>query len=236
MIVWDRGVWTPQGDPQEGYRKGKLKFSLEGEKLAGSWNLVRTQMDGKKEQWFLIKSRDEAAREESEYDIVTAEPDSVLSDRTLVRARARRPAWPKPRLRQSRHPPRSGHRPGERQRSRSRGGSGRATGAFQTAAGHPGRYGTGRDWRYEIKFDGYRMLARIDAGEVRLFTRNGHDWTAKMPQQAAALAGLGLESGWLDGEVVVPNEEGTPDFQALQNAFEAGAAAAFSIICSTCLT
>ena len=66
------------------------------------------------------------------------------------------------------------------------------------------------------------MLARIDAGEVRLFTRNGHDWTAKMPQQAAALAGLGLESGWLDGEVVVPNEEGTPDFQALQNAFEAG--------------
>nr|MCQ3991553.1 ATP-dependent DNA ligase [Klebsiella pneumoniae] len=64
------------------------------------------------------------------------------------------------------------------------------------------------DWRYEIKFDGYRMLARIDAGKVALFTRNGHDWTAKMPQQAAALAGLGLESGWLDGEVVVPNEEG----------------------------
>lgn len=64
VIVWDRGVWTPQGDPQEGYRKGKLKFSLEGEKLAGSWNLVRTQMDGKKEQWFLIKTRDEAAREE----------------------------------------------------------------------------------------------------------------------------------------------------------------------------
>jgi len=78
------------------------------------------------------------------------------------------------------------------------------------------------DWRYEIKFDGYRMLARIDAGKVALFTRNGHDWTAKMPQQAAALAGLGLESGWLDGEVVVPNEEGAPDFQALQNAFEAG--------------
>ena len=78
------------------------------------------------------------------------------------------------------------------------------------------------DWYYEVKFDGYRIMARIESGKVQLFTRNGHDWTAKMPQQAEALAALGLESAWLDGEVVVPNEEGTPDFQALQNAFEIG--------------
>src|SRR5690606_28821821 len=84
VIVWDRGVWIPQGDPEEGYRKGKLKFALEGEKLAGSWNLVRTRMDGNKEQWFLIKSNDETARPESEYDIVREQPDSVLSERTLI--------------------------------------------------------------------------------------------------------------------------------------------------------
>jgi bifunctional non-homologous end joining protein LigD len=65
-------------------------------------------------------------------------------------------------------------------------------------------------------------MARIDHGEVRLFTRNGHDWTRKLPGQAEALAALHLESAWLDGEMVVVDEEGVPDFQALQNAFEAG--------------
>jgi bifunctional non-homologous end joining protein LigD len=59
-------------------------------------------------------------------------------------------------------------------------------------------------------------------GNVQLFTRNGHDWTHKLPRQAEAIAGLGLESAWLDGEMVVANERGVPDFQALQNAFEAG--------------
>ncbi len=65
-------------------------------------------------------------------------------------------------------------------------------------------------------------MARIDHDQVQLFTRNGHDWTHKLPQQAEALAALGLESAWLDGEMVVANEHGVPDFQALQNAFEAG--------------
>jgi len=78
------------------------------------------------------------------------------------------------------------------------------------------------DWRYEIKFDGYRVMARVDNGSVRLFTRNGHDWTHKLPRQAEAIVSLGLESAWLDGEMVVANEQGVPDFQALQNAFEKG--------------
>ncbi|WP_095920340.1 DNA ligase D, partial [Pseudomonas sp. QTF5] len=78
------------------------------------------------------------------------------------------------------------------------------------------------EWSYEIKFDGYRVMARIDHDEVKLFTRNGHDWTHKLPGQAEALAALGLESAWLDGEMVVVNEQGVPDFQALQNAFDSG--------------
>jgi len=76
-------------------------------------------------------------------------------------------------------------------------------------------------WSYEIKFDGYRIMARIDHGDVRLITRNGHDWTHKLPGQAKALVALGLESAWLDGEMVVADDQGVPDFQALQNAFEA---------------
>jgi len=76
------------------------------------------------------------------------------------------------------------------------------------------------DWRYEVKFDGYRILARIDGKDIRLFTRNGHDWSSKMPRQVAALHALGIDSAWLDGEMVVADENGAADFQALQNAFD----------------
>ncbi|WP_144637434.1 DNA ligase D [Bordetella genomosp. 13] len=75
------------------------------------------------------------------------------------------------------------------------------------------------DWLYEIKFDGYRILARIEDGQARLYTRNGHDWTAKLPQIAQAL-GQAKADGWVDGEIVVMAEHGVPSFQALQNAFD----------------
>ncbi len=84
VIVWDRGVWIPQEDPAKAYAKGKLKFELQGEKLSGLWNLVRTHMPGKKENWFLIKHQDSAARPQDDYDVLSAEPHSVLSDRTLI--------------------------------------------------------------------------------------------------------------------------------------------------------
>lgn len=76
------------------------------------------------------------------------------------------------------------------------------------------------DWVYEIKLDGYRILTRIDAGKVHLFTRNGNDWTRRMAPLAQDLEALGVRSAWLDGEVVVMNEHGVPDFNALQNAFD----------------
>ncbi|MFG3696033.1 DNA ligase D [Stutzerimonas stutzeri] len=221
VIVWDRGIWIPQDDPEEGYRKGKLKFALEGEKLSGTWNLVRTRMEGGKEQWFLIKSNDESARPESEYDIVREQPDSVLSDRTLIprkRGKAKLEVDAKPVKTPS------------ARRTRKKADQVTLSGAKAAALPESIKPQLATlvesvpdgDWRYEVKFDGYRIMARIDSGKVQLFTRNGHDWTAKMPQQAEALAALGLESAWLDGEVVVPNEDGTPDFQALQNAFEVG--------------
>ncbi|WP_024642368.1 DNA ligase D, partial [Pseudomonas syringae] len=78
------------------------------------------------------------------------------------------------------------------------------------------------DWLYEIKFDGYRMLTRIQGDDVRLFTRNGHDWTERLPELVKALKGMKLRDSWFDGEVVVLDEQGLPDFQGLQNAFDAG--------------
>ncbi len=78
----------------------------------------------------------------------------------------------------------------------------------------------GGAWLYEIKFDGYRILAKIRGGEVRIYTRKGNDWTDKLPELAGELARLPLEDGWLDGEAVVLDENGIPNFNALQNAFD----------------
>ena len=199
VIVWDRGVWKPHDDPHKAYAAGKLKFTLVGEKLSGDWALVRTRLKGSgdKEQWLLIKEKDQQARPAADYDIVQAQPKSVLSGASVGKTK------PKPRAKTQ-----------------------KATAALPDQfapqlATLVDRAPEG-DWHYEIKFDGYRMLARIRDGEVRLFTRNGHDWTERLPRQAKALHALKLKDSWLDGEVVSLNGDGLPDFQALQNAFDIG--------------
>lgn len=203
VIVWDRGIWQPHDEPRKAYAAGKLKFTLVGEKLSGDWALVRTRLKGSgdKEQWLLIKEKDRQARPAADYDIVQALPNSVLTDTSVGQARAsgrtRKAAKPK------KH-----HTALPEQFSPQL-----ATLVDRAPAG---------DWLYEIKFDGYRMLARIREGEVRLFTRNGHDWTERLPRQVKALEALKLKDSWLDGEVVSLNADGLPDFQARQNAFDIG--------------
>lgn len=81
----------------------------------------------------------------------------------------------------------------------------------------------GGDWVYELKFDGYRIVARIDGEDVRLFTRNGNDWTARLKAVRDEVRGLGVANAWIDGEIVVLDARGNPDFQALQNAFDKAA-------------
>ena len=202
VIVWDRGVWIPEGDPHQDYARGRLHFELQGEKLGGRWALFRTHLAGKKEQWLLVKSADKQARDASDYDILEAEPDSVISDRSL-------PATTKA------VPPKKAARPAKKAAAQSA-----LPEQIKPQLATLVDTAPDGDWLYEIKFDGYRILARIDAGEVRLFTRNGHDWTAKMPHQVAALKKLNVRSAWLDGEMVVADENGVADFQALQNAFD----------------
>jgi len=216
VIVWDRGVWIPQEDPAKAYAKGKLKFELQGEKLSGLWNLVRTHMSGKKENWFLIKHQDSAARPQDDYDVLSAEPHSVLSERTLI-------SKPKLAAEQAKPVQKAPAKP-RKTASATLTGARKAKLPAQLKPELATLVDSAPEgqWSYEIKFDGYRIMARIDHDQVQLFTRNGHDWTHKLPQQAQALAELGLESAWLDGEMVVADEHGVPDFQALQNAFEAG--------------
>lgn len=208
VIVWDRGVWEPEGDAHAAYAKGKLRFRLQGEKLSGVWNLFRTRLVGKKEQWMLVKSHDGDARSEDEYSIVEALPDSVISDRTLVpRKAAKSPA------KTARKAPPAAKRSASKTKAE-------LPEKLQPQLATLVDAAPAGDWRYEVKFDGYRILARIDGDDVRLFTRNGHDWSAKMPHQVEALRAIKLKQAWLDGEMVVANEQGAADFQALQNAFD----------------
>ncbi|MBS0578640.1 MAG: DNA ligase D [Proteobacteria bacterium] len=80
--------------------------------------------------------------------------------------------------------------------------------------------GNPADWRYEIKFDGYRLLVRTDGRRLRLLTRTGLDWSARFPALVGELMRLGLPAGWYDGEVVALNDKGIPDFARLQASFE----------------
>ena len=217
VIVWDRGTWEPIGDPREGYRKGKLKFDMHGEKLRGRWNLVRinARAGERQEPWLLIKENDEEARPASEYDVTEAEPDSVNKRKAKT---TRKTATP------DAAPAAAGRAPRKKAKE-----SGIPEGAvkaklpfalFPQLATLVDEPPAGDGWIYELKFDGYRIVARIDGDDVRLFTRNGNDWTAKLKTLRDEIRALGLDSGWLDGEIVVMNDRGIPDFQALQGAFD----------------
>jgi bifunctional non-homologous end joining protein LigD len=223
VIVWDHGTWEPVGDPRAGLAAGKLVFALHGQKLAGLWELVRiAKPSDKQDAWILFKKRDEWARPLADYDVISALPDSVV-DKPLgmvedrePRAAARveaQPAGPEA------DPLTPGDLPGAVKARLP------ATLAPQLATLAPAVPAHG-DWICELKFDGYRLLARLDAGRAQLFTRNGNDWTDRLKPLAAALGSLGIRSGWLDGEIVVLNARGVPDFNALQKAFDSERAAA----------
>jgi len=218
VIVWDRGLWAPHGDAAKGLKAGKLKFELQGEKLKGGWTLVRMhgRGDESREPWLLIKEHDEYARPEKEYDVLQALPNSVLSGRPLPRDTAEKP----------------GKAP---RKAAAKKAAAQTTGnipegaveaklpeilAPQLATLVAAPPADPQGWAYEIKYDGYRLLARIEGDSVRLMTRNGNDWTHKLPRLAEAVAAMEIPSGWVDGEIVVMNERGLPDFGALQNAFD----------------
>ena len=218
VIIWDRGYWVPEGDPDAGYRQGKLKFQIYGHKLQGHWTLVRMHGRGDEHQppWLLIKERDGLERPAHEFNVVEELPDSVATAPPVP--------WPPAAVGAAASaPPARAPRTGKRASDRS---------GAQVPAVLPKTLAPElatlverppadiAQWLWELKFDGYRLLARVEQGKARLITRNGNDWTSKMPRLARALASLPLKSGWVDGEVLVLDNQGIPDFQALQNAFD----------------
>ncbi len=237
VIVWDRGRWSTEGDPHRQLAKGHLEFELDGSKLKGRWHLVR--MKGRersgKENWLLIKADDEYAREDAGEDLLDAKPRSVKTGRTIE-------AVGRSEVKIERKVARSGKgalaRPA-RDRIRA-GGEEPDPAAVAPGKIHGAKPGplpsfiapqlaslaskppTGDGWLHEIKFDGYRLLARIDSGKVRLKTRTGLDWTAKFSSVQKALERLAAVTAYLDGEVIVETERGTPDFGALQQDLSEG--------------
>ncbi|MGF6698201.1 DNA ligase D-like protein (predicted ligase) [Paraburkholderia sp. MM5496-R1] len=211
VILWDRGAWEPVGDPRKGMKAGKLVFRLHGEKLAGLWELVRiSRPEDKQDQWMLFKKRDEWAQPLAEYDVIKALPDSITT-KPLGLVEEREPKVARP------------GRGSEPQIDLSA-----AVSAALPAKLEPQRASlasslpTSGDWIIESKLDGYRMLARVNKGRVRLFTSGGHDWTKKLARLATEVEKLPVSSGWLDGEIVVLRD-GLPDFGALQNAIDGAA-------------
>jgi bifunctional non-homologous end joining protein LigD len=227
VMLWDRGSWMPVGDPHRGYEKGHLSFDLQGERLKGRWHLVR--MGGKsagkkKENWLLIKSHDGYAKEGKGDYALEHHKSSVTTDRTLQQiAVGRSRQWHSDRKTSA--AARAIQKPVRKKLpDRGRSGAGKAPPEFvppelATLVSHPPK---GENWVHEIKFDGYRLLARIQDGETRLITRAHNDWTGKFSSIASALSGLHCRNALLDGEVVNQDPQGGMTFHGLQQALSEG--------------
>lgn len=196
VIVWDRGTWRPIGDPAEGLERGKLAFDLTGAKLRGEWTLVRTRRQERgKPQWLLMKHRDAFAGPR------TVSEESVLSGR-LLEELASGVERAEAALREAR-------RLGARERALS-------AADLRPMLAAPGDAPfSGEGWLFELKYDGYRLLARRAGTKGTLSYRGGGDATASFPEIARAVQLLPADAV-LDGEGVVLGPDGRPSFQALQ--------------------
>ncbi len=248
VMLWDRGTWQPEGreSPAVQLRKGSLKFALAGDRLHGSFALVRMKpRKGEKgENWLLIKHDDAAARPGSADAVVRRNVKSVASKRSMDEIAAGGKVWHSNKAKRSaapsaatpkkiaapkktaasrqavarapkrRRPPQKvdpAETPGARKTAPPRRLSPQLATLSETVPEDSG-------WLSEIKFDGYRMLAHVADGGVSIFSRNGVDWSKKLPEIAAGLGRLPVANAWIDGEVVALSEDGHSSFSRLKTA------------------
>lgn len=190
VMLWDEGYWEPYADFDNALREGTLKFVLKGRRLKGNWALVR--LKGKtgetKENWLLLKEKDEYA---DTSDGISQYTTSIRTGRTVMEIEE---------------------------------------GADEKITKNPfsavnvqlaklvDTVPKGENWIYELKYDGYRIMAFVEGNSVRLMTRNGNDYTTRFQPIASSLidwaAGRAMV---LDGEMTVTDASGKTDFQSLQN-------------------
>ena len=196
IIVWDRGEWIPLEDWREGLAKGKLLFELRGHKLHGKWTLVKIKKSER--DWLLIKERDAWVKTPGDEFVET----SVLSGLTVEEVK-------------------EGRGPGSKLRSAIEAAGAKAgrvdARTVDVMLAEPADYAFTRDgWIFELKLDGYRLIAGKSGGEAVLITRNGNDYTAVFPEIERAIKAIPYDDFIIDGEVVVMDAQGKPSFARLQ--------------------
>jgi len=214
VAQFDHGVWATDGDPEEQLVKGHLRFELFGTKLKGGWHLVRSGKPAKQPQWLLFKDKDDYAG--------TLEADDLLADVAQAPAAdlKRAGSGKTNKMKLTAVPAKKGRKKDWAKKASAlpKAKKGKTpTGPFEPQLAKLGESPPqGEQWIHELKWDGYRILATIAKGEVRLWSRNALEWTAKIPDIRDAVAALGLESGALDGELIAGT--GTKqDFNLLQS-------------------
>jgi bifunctional non-homologous end joining protein LigD len=214
VMLWDEGTWEPIGDPHEGLESGELKFRLNGKRMKGEWVLVHMKgrdqktRNGPRENWLLIKHRDDYAQETD--GLVDKFTTSVETGRDLDgiakgRKARRKAAADKP---ASRVWTRSGEVVLPEFRS-------------PQLATLVAEVPQGEGWLFEVKYDGYRALAAIAGPEVRIYTRNANDWTEQFRRLVEPLGKLTRGSLLLDGEIC-SFKDGRTDFSTLKTALSSG--------------
>jgi bifunctional non-homologous end joining protein LigD len=217
VLLWDEGQWLSEDhDPQAAYDKGHIHFSLKGTKLKGSWSLVRMHARSQSDKnWLLIKHSDAYA---ADLDAEDLDAHSVASLRSLDQiARDKDKTWDSVRNKAV-----TLKRPELHNKLNKAPDKGRKAALpdyiepqLATLVDTPP---VGNQWLHELKYDGYRILTRINHNDVTLFSRNAKDWSSRFPAVHKAIQNLGLTSAWLDGELCFVKADGSTSFQALQNA------------------
>lgn len=232
VMLWDRGTWAPiAGKSTADMENGHLHFVLHGERMKGEWLLVRMKPrpGERRENWLLRKVRDVFAQEGDL--LVQHELSSVLTGRTMAEIAAdqsgtftlkgrKGSAFSEQMEKAAQHNadvPKAGKR-------RAKGAANRTLPAFRPVqlATLVNTVPTGNDWMHEIKFDGYRALIAASGKQVRVYTRNGLDWSEKFGPLVAAIAKMHLPPCLIDGEIVAYGSDGNPSFSALQTVLKRG--------------
>jgi bifunctional non-homologous end joining protein LigD len=226
---FDTGVWATAGDAEAQLQKGHLRFELFGKRLKGGWHLVRSHRKERQPAWFLIKDDDAYASDVEADDLLTA---SMVKSTQRAAGRSGGAKEVAQKLKAS------------KRKAAPKPGRGRRVAAGKLAAAVPGaRKRTapegffkpelarlrdappdGETWINEVKWDGYRILTSIHAGQVEFWSRNALPWTAKLPEIREAIEALGLSSAQLDGELIAVTQ-GDADFNALQQTLSGEGAA-----------
>lgn len=190
VMLWDEGFWKPYGNVEEGLLKGELKFQLNGKRLKGKWALVRwkSKSDEKSDNWLMLKEKDEHAKMD---DGISQFTTSIRTGRTMEEIEK-----------------------GEEEKI--------VRNPFSKAdvqlAKLVNKIPDSEDWVYELKYDGYRIMAFVEGNNARLMTRNGNDYVRQFHEVADSLIDFSAGRAMiLDGEMVITDSSGKTDFQALQN-------------------